>query len=123
MKRRRWATWARWHACADLTAEAIELHGQALALSRAIGHKAGEAQNLANLALAYREKVELQAALMYQNEALALVETLDQPELVWRVRAGRAETYRRLGQPELAAADLRTAVTSIESVRERSEPR
>ncbi len=33
-----------------------------------------------------------------------------------RVRGGRAETYRRLGQPERAAADLRTAVTNIESV-------
>jgi tetratricopeptide (TPR) repeat protein len=100
-------------------AEAESYQRQALALTRAIGHKGGEAQDLANLALVWRDAGKLAAALAQQSEALALAATLDQPELLWRICAGRAESYRRLGDPQSASEDLKAAVAGIEQVRGR----
>ena len=84
-----------------------------------MGHKEGEAQDLAGLALVYRDAGDLATALTHQTDALTLAEALDQPELLWYIRAGRGEIYRRLGNARAAVADLKLAVEGIESVRGR----
>jgi tetratricopeptide (TPR) repeat protein len=88
--------------------EAIELHQQALQIARAIGHTEGEAQDLANLALVFRDQGDLPQVLAYLIDALRSAEVVHQPEILWRIHAGHSSTYRRMNETEQAIAELET---------------
>lgn len=94
-------------------------HLESLEIARSLEHKEGQAYNLANLALIYNQITDFLTALDYQEQALSLGKSIQQPELLWQIRYSRSETYRGLEQIRNAVAELKKAVRIIERVRRR----
>jgi len=99
--------------------EARISHLESLEIARSLEHKEGQAYNLANLALIDNQIADFLTALDYQEQALSIAKSIQQPELLWQIRYSRSETYRGLKQIRNAVAELKKAVRIIERVRRR----
>ena len=99
--------------------DALKFHREALGITRSIGHKEGEAQDLANLALIFRDQRDAPKALAHLKDALRIAEDIHQPEIIWRIHAGLSSVYRRMNETEFAVTELELAVEGFEGIRGR----
>ena len=63
--------------------KAIEYYEQALEISREIGHRRGEGSDLGNLGLAYRDLGQVEKAVDYLKQSLAIFEEIKSPNTEW----------------------------------------
>lgn len=105
-----------YHDLGDLD-RALVCHQATLDMSRALGYRQGEAAGLSNLGTVLRSRGELTRALDVQNQALAIIQSLHNPDLEWTLLAGRAATYEAMGDPVRSRADYEMAVQRTETVR------
>ena len=99
--------------------QAIQTAKTALQIALTSTNLRDQALALAALGLAYQKKGEYKEAITFQSQAIGDAMEVADPEVLWRLFGGRAETYRLSNQLLSAYEDYRIAIQYIESVRNR----
>ena len=94
--------------------EAADMHGQALAIFRALGDSRGEAPTLNSLALALDAAGDTDAAVQHFEEALAILHELDDERHEGKVIANLGFTMLRHGDDDRARELLESALQKLD---------
>ena len=82
---------------------AIEYYEQALVISREIGDRRGEGNDLGNLGMAYADLGEVRRAIEYYEQALVISREIGdrrgEGNCIWATWAMRMRTWARCGGP------------------------
>ncbi|MCA9936797.1 MAG: tetratricopeptide repeat protein, partial [Anaerolineales bacterium] len=97
--------------------QAIAFHQAALDMSQKAGYRLGMALDMSNLGAVLRKSGEFQRALDMQNQALATITPLHNPDLQGVILYGRAATHEALGHLHQARADYEAALAHVEWLR------
>ena len=90
------------------------MHGQALAIFRALGDSRGEAPTLNSLALALDAAGDTDAAVQHFEEALAILHELDDERHEGKVIANLGFTMLRHGDDDRARELLESALQKLD---------
>jgi CHAT domain-containing protein/Tfp pilus assembly protein PilF len=99
--------------------EALDATHAALAIARDIGARQLEAEALYTLADVARQTGRLEKALESFAEAETILNDTGDPDLLWQIHFGRANTLEALGDKIGAIESLKKSVRLIEGVRSR----
>jgi CHAT domain-containing protein/tetratricopeptide (TPR) repeat protein len=98
---------------------AAELHiRRSLRLARQVGDRRCEANQCLNLGLLASRRADAAAALSFYRKALETNRRMAEPDIAWKAHLGMASSLERLGWHRDALEHARTAVETIEGIRE-----